>query len=98
MINIHECKDVVQQRISYVVQNNKYEINEPFYVHFNKTCFNEFLRKSNINPSAKKILLNKRFLEETTDCINFTHTIATYFLCLLTILHLEARNRSEEIK
>ena len=88
IINIHECDDVVQQRISYAAQNNEDEINEPCCIHFNEKYFNKLLRKSNIKPSTKNILLSKGFYDETTDCIEFHMDDSDFFLELSNDLPL----------
>ena len=71
MINTHECEDMVQERMNHVAQNNEVEINEPCCAHFNKKDFNKLLIKSSTNQSTKHIVLNKRFCDETTDCVEF---------------------------
>ena len=40
MIKIREHEDVVQQRISHIVQNNEDERKEPCCMYFNKKDFN----------------------------------------------------------
>ena len=80
MLDAHEREEVAKDRIKWVVQNKKNEINEPCFVHY---FFCQTIKNFRKNPASQQLGFNKRHYDETADLIE-SHVDACDFFHDLT--------------